>query len=336
MSHSSLDKQFIERVASDLRKCQIDPWLDTEEIRHGQSWLKAIFENGIPTCDSVIVYFTSNSLTSKMVQKEMDSGIISQLSEDNVSFIPYISDESIRPSLRRDLQALQAPVWSESNYNEMLPKVVAEIWRSFFERHVLSAIKDEKVKRLTAELELERVKNKGAETPFLPHEETDFDHIYNAFNRFEYVSIELYTKNEFGTKELLGKNPSIIRLSINLISIFKVLGDIESDQYSEQALGTKIFRDISIGIAHEFNIAINKGVYANLKLNIDFGNDLLIFGLLEKIFSPQPQSIPRNTPPILISSTKVLYSDKLNRFKYWLVYHAKLPSSIVWQKTELL
>ncbi len=44
-------------------------WMDTEEIRDGKSWLKIIFEDGIPTCDVVIVYFSENSITSKMVKR---------------------------------------------------------------------------------------------------------------------------------------------------------------------------------------------------------------------------------------------------------------------------
>ena len=55
LSHSKKDKYFIEKLAADLRKCQIDYWLDTEEIRAGKSWLKMIFEDGIPTCDFIDV-----------------------------------------------------------------------------------------------------------------------------------------------------------------------------------------------------------------------------------------------------------------------------------------
>jgi len=69
LSHSKADIEFIERVNQDLHRCQISPWLDSEEIRHGKPWLDAIFEDGIPTCDAVLVYFTESSLQSKMVKK---------------------------------------------------------------------------------------------------------------------------------------------------------------------------------------------------------------------------------------------------------------------------
>lgn len=75
LSHSKADIEFIERVYNDLRKCHINPWLDSEEIRHGKPWLDAIFKDGISTCDSVLVYFTAASLNSKVVKKEIDGRV---------------------------------------------------------------------------------------------------------------------------------------------------------------------------------------------------------------------------------------------------------------------
>ena len=58
LSHSNTDKEFITKIDEDLRKCLIEPWIDTRDIRHGESWLDAIFESGIPTCDCVLIYLT--------------------------------------------------------------------------------------------------------------------------------------------------------------------------------------------------------------------------------------------------------------------------------------
>jgi len=116
LSHSKLDKAFIETLYEDLKGCQISPWLDTEEIRHGKPWLDAIFENGIPTCDSVLVYFSENSLQSAMVKKEIDAGILHQLEDSGVSFLPYVDNESVRTKLRADIRSLQVPIWNGDNY----------------------------------------------------------------------------------------------------------------------------------------------------------------------------------------------------------------------------
>ena len=70
LSHSKADIEFVRQIRNDLQKCQIDTWLDEDDIRHGKPWLDSIFEDGIPTCDSVIVYFSSYALQSQMVKKE--------------------------------------------------------------------------------------------------------------------------------------------------------------------------------------------------------------------------------------------------------------------------
>ena len=148
LSHAKNDIAFIEQLYNDLRKCQIEPWLDSEEIRHGKPWLDAIFEDGIPTCDSVLVYFTENSLNSAMVKKEIDSGLLQQLKENSISFLPYVNNVEIRHKLRSDIQALQVPILNNDNYPSLLPQVVAEVWRSFMERIVSNAIKNERIKRI--------------------------------------------------------------------------------------------------------------------------------------------------------------------------------------------
>src|ERR1041385_2325508 len=107
LSHSKLNKTFIEKVYDVLKKCQIDPWLDTEEIRAGKPWLKVIFEEGIPKCDAVLVYFTSESLSSAMVSKEVDASLIHSMNNSNIGFLPFVESESVRTKLRSDIQTLQ-------------------------------------------------------------------------------------------------------------------------------------------------------------------------------------------------------------------------------------
>jgi hypothetical protein len=100
LSHSKADSAFVERLYGDLQRCQIYPWLDTLEIRHGQPWLDAIFEGGLPNCDCVLVYLTRASIESQMVKKEIDAAIIKKLRDSRVAFLPYVSDAALRQALR--------------------------------------------------------------------------------------------------------------------------------------------------------------------------------------------------------------------------------------------
>lgn len=136
LSHAKLDAGFIESLANDLRRCQIEPWLDTDEIRDGKPWLKVIFEDGIAACDVVLVYLSENSIDSKFVAKEIDAAIVEQIKDEGVGFLPYVSSKELRDKLRPDIRALQTREWNADNYKDVLPSVVAEIWRTYHERRL--------------------------------------------------------------------------------------------------------------------------------------------------------------------------------------------------------
>lgn len=178
LSHSSLDVAFIERIESDLRRCQIDSWRDRTEIRDGRRWQQVIFKEGIPTCDVIIGYFTENSLTSDMFAKEVDAAQLQQLQDNAIVFLPYVNNPEIRSSLRLDIQSLQCRVWNDDNYYEVLPSVVAEVWRSYMERTVATAVLRERNGRLEAELNFERLQARLTASAFTAQEESDFQHIY--------------------------------------------------------------------------------------------------------------------------------------------------------------
>ena len=196
LSHSKKDTEFIDILCKDLRLCQIEPWLDSEEIRQGQPWLDAIFESGIPTCDAILVYLTESSIGSPVVKKEIDASIIKKLKDSHVAFLPYVSQDILRDKLRVDIQTLQTPEWNKQNYAEMLPRVVAEIWHSYLDRVVLSVASQEKVRRLEAENELEKLKKTGIEGIFDARELADFEFIWNQFDRHDVMSISCSIRDD--------------------------------------------------------------------------------------------------------------------------------------------
>jgi len=196
LSHSKKDGEFIKHLADDLRPCHIEPWLDTEEIRDGKPWLKMIFEDGIPTCDLVLVYLTENSLTSKMVEKEIDAALIEQMADNGIAFLPYVSTVELRGRLRSDLRALQIREWNARNYGEILPKVVAEIWRSFMERTVRTATLEERNKRLELELEMRTLRDEIEGSVFEQSEEKDFQYIHSQLARTVEVSFSVFREGD--------------------------------------------------------------------------------------------------------------------------------------------
>lgn len=334
LSHSKQDAAFIERIYNDLRKCQIEPWLDTEEIRHGKPWLDAIFEDGIPTCDCVLLYFTENSIESKMVKKEMDTAIIHQLKEGGVAFLPYVVNESIRLKLRADIQALQAPIWMDENYKELLPTVVSEIWRSYLERTISTAIQSEKVKRLQAELELEKNKQLTQSKIFSDAEDADFTYIWDSLNRFVEIDvvesrIENAKTDDNGDVIVIGslygddKKVAIKShvLKIHLGKLVALLTETDKNMFIYNYISHYIDTEI---ISMKHLEAIKESPDHTLTTNLGglpkIIDDLLMYGLVDTLHIPSKSNFN--------NSTTYTYGNKIQRFRYWLSYNGLLPKSI--------
>ncbi|QSA98514.1 toll/interleukin-1 receptor domain-containing protein [Methylococcus sp. EFPC2] len=232
LSHSKKDVNFIDRIANDLRKCPIEPWLDDYEIRHGQPWLDAIFEDGIPTCDAVLAYLTHHSVTSAVVKKEIDVGILRKLQNNYVAFLPYVSESFLRTELRYDLQVLQMPEWSEANYCEILPRVVAEIWRSFLQRTVTDAIQKERVARLEAELRLKDIEKELAESVCQQGEARDFEYIWHQIDRYEPVVFQHSSVLDNVSTEI-----AAYTFSVHIGYLILLLSDSRRYEYTSLSIG---------------------------------------------------------------------------------------------------
>ena len=311
LSHSKRDITFIKKLAADLRKCQIECWLDSEEIRAGKPWLKVIFEDGIPTCDVVIVYLTENSIQSKMVKKEIDASLIEQLSENGVSFIPYVNNDKLRDKLRSDIRTLQCLEWNTDNYNEILPSVVAEIWHCYMERMINFAITHEKNRRLELEIELRKQKDLFEHTPFSSSEETDFQHIYKMMNNPIEIIFDLWEEvDESGflhNKGLIGKDTYGI-------SYFESIIHYLNKGYSYFDIHNYAFDIKTLLKENDFP---NK--HSNLTPrygNMDISNKIIIdlrsYGFTETVVIDG--SLRRR-------ETKDMFTQKHYRFNYWAGYN---------------
>lgn len=321
LSHSKKDKEFIHRLCKDLRLCQIEPWLDSQEIRHGQHWLDAIFESGIPTCDAILVYLTENSVESAMVKKEIDAGIIKKLNESHVAFLPYVSQEILRKQLRMDIQALQTPVWNKENYAEMLPRVIAEIWHSYLDSRVVSVVNEEKVRRLEAELELERLKKTGIESIFEARENAEFELIWEKFDFIQESSLVHLIKKFDGLSRTYSVRIEIQTIIPRLDLMSGALLE-EPTRSFNRMLETLIFECSSIRSMLDMYSTQDKiEISANSGDVTDLMNKLRICGLIAT-----RKEVVKNHKRDIISPT-----EKLDRFKFWLYCKEILPNEIKYE-----
>jgi hypothetical protein len=319
LSHSSIDKPFINQLNDDLRKCKIDTWLDTEEIRDGRSWMKVIFEDGIPACDAVLVYLTENSIGSKMVKKELDVALLHQLENGGVAVLPYVSNVGVRSHLRPDLQTLHCRVWNEQNYQETLPSVVAEIWHSYLERVVETATSKEKVRRLELELENQQLKQAKEQDIFTQQEERDFQYLYQALGK----GVELHLEFLTGVTDSTGE-PAPRQLMLDAYEILPLellLYHIDSGERTVSPY-TLLYslRGLVKMAGHVLDWPRDS---EDGYTEVGRGKSLIVYLQMFGLLTTEP--IGRTEAAY--NRDRYGYTEKLFRFKYWLTYNNLYPTT---------
>ncbi len=314
LSHSKRDVEFIKRLDADLRSCQCEIWIDEIEIRHGKPWLDEIFSAGIPSCEIVLCYITSNSVQSVMVRQEIDARLIERMQNEHVTILPYVSSEDIRSQLRSDLQSLQIPVLNDATYTQMFPRVVAQVWRSHLDWAVSQAIQSEKVRRLELELKVRELQDQSTGTIFSTTETADFSAIWSWINREFQIDIQLQRKN---TEEA----PQVISCTLNFGNLYR--RGIARQQFtiSLYPISNALKKDAAaIGGVDADEVEVG------YDLPLDLETEFLKFGFLTRM----PHQI--NADSLIARYFERRYdlvlTGKFDRFNYWLA-HSQGESSIL-------
>jgi hypothetical protein len=93
VSHASEDKErFVSEFAKKLRAKGIDAWLDSWEIKPGDSLVSKIFEEGIKNAAAFIVVISATSLNKPWVREELDSGMVHKINK-LCRLIPVVIDD---------------------------------------------------------------------------------------------------------------------------------------------------------------------------------------------------------------------------------------------------
>jgi len=98
MSHSSKDKDFVRRVANDLRANAFVVWLDEWEIRAGQCIMTEI-QKGIENAGCTILALSESAVSSGWVDREWKSAYWRQINEHNITLVPILLEECKIPAL---------------------------------------------------------------------------------------------------------------------------------------------------------------------------------------------------------------------------------------------
>jgi len=153
LSHTKKDKDFIYKLANDLRNVQIDVWVDEWEIPLGESIRRKIFEEGIPFCDLFFVYITNNSIDSYWVQKELDSAIIIESERKNSFLALFVENNELRDKLSPDLKSIIIPEFNNNDYLIPFAKLISKAWQVFSKKNEKIINEKNRIKLLETENE---------------------------------------------------------------------------------------------------------------------------------------------------------------------------------------
>ena len=107
LSYAHEDKDFAERIATELLKAGVDVKIDIWEIKPGDSLIQKIFVEGLSNCDIFLILISNASVRSKWVREELDHAMIKKI-EGATRIIPLIKEKCeiphpLRPLLWVDL-----------------------------------------------------------------------------------------------------------------------------------------------------------------------------------------------------------------------------------------
>lgn len=103
ISHSSEDKIFVEKLATDLKKYHLPLWFDKWEIKVGDSIVEKINEAlGIMT--DLVLILSKKSVNSKWVKKELSTALMRKLKDNSVKVLPVLIEECEIPIIIIDLK----------------------------------------------------------------------------------------------------------------------------------------------------------------------------------------------------------------------------------------
>ena len=263
-----------------------------------------------------------------MVKKEIDASIIQKLRDSQVAFLPYVSEEALRSSLRPDLQALQVPEWNAGNYAAMLPQVVAEIWHSYVERRIISVANSERVRRLEAQLELQRLKQGQGDGIFARGEREDFEYIWHTLDRYEPVAFGKCLRQKGFESKLLESLSADVHTGSLVVALSSHCRFGLSPRHFAWRVAELLVR------AHpQTSVQQPENMFWGCSQGPSIEEELLMFGLMgiiSSIESPTLQAGP--SAAVLRTQQNYAFSDKMNRFKYWLAFNGQLPQVILWKQ----
>lgn len=119
ISYSSQDKEFAEKLATDLKNQELGVWFDKWEIKVGDSLIEKI-GHAIRQKDYLIVILSPHSVASEWVKKELNEAMQREIAEKRVVVLPVLYWTCELPPFLRDKKYADFTKSYEQGFNELV------------------------------------------------------------------------------------------------------------------------------------------------------------------------------------------------------------------------
>lgn len=107
LSHSTKDKEFVERLASALQGAGFEPWLCEVDIEKGENFVAKI-EEGLVQSDIALVVWSPDSAASVWTEQEWTSVLARQVAEQRIRLGIVLLRDHPLPELLRTANYIDA------------------------------------------------------------------------------------------------------------------------------------------------------------------------------------------------------------------------------------
>lgn len=101
LSHSSIDKPFVEKLAKDILALDMEVWLDKWDMQVGDSLFDKI-EEGLETSDYLLIVLSKHSVNSPWVRKELNAFLCDEIFSKRVKILPILIEDCNIPIFLRE------------------------------------------------------------------------------------------------------------------------------------------------------------------------------------------------------------------------------------------
>lgn len=138
LSHTSLDKPFVEKLARDLKRIGVNVWFDKWDIKIGDSITWKI-ENGIRENEYLGIVLSSEALSSEWVKSEIGAAWVKQMQMKKVFVLPIYYRDCEIPYFLADRKFADFRTDYEAGFKELASifgiedtdAITQDNWRKF-------------------------------------------------------------------------------------------------------------------------------------------------------------------------------------------------------------